>query len=82
MLRIRAVLTERFTPRELDVIDDSGKHAGHAGASPAGETHFTVRIRADAFAPMSRVARHRAVTDALSAEFASGLHALSIDAAS
>lgn len=78
--RIRASLAARFTPVALEVIDDSEKHAGHAGASPEGETHFRVRITAPAFAGMTRVARHRAVTDALAAEFASGLHALSIDA--
>jgi len=78
--RIRASLTARFSPDVLDVIDESAKHHGHAGARPEGETHFRVRITAAAFAGMTRVARHRAVTDALADEFAGGLHALSIDA--
>ncbi len=78
--RIRAALTSRFSPESLDVIDESDRHAGHAGARPEGETHFRVRIVSVAFANMTRVARHRAVTDALAAEFAGGLHALSIDA--
>jgi BolA family transcriptional regulator, general stress-responsive regulator len=78
--RIRAALTNRFAPDALEIIDESEKHRGHAGASPEGETHFRVRITAAAFAELSRVARHRAVTDALAGEFASGLHALSIDA--
>jgi BolA protein len=78
--RIRASLTARFSPSELDVIDESGKHAGHAGARPEGETHFRVRIVSAAFAGMSRIQRHRGVTDALAAEFAGGLHALSIEA--
>lgn len=78
--RIRAALTSRFSPESLEVIDESDRHHGHAGASPEGETHFRVRIVARGFAGMTRVARHRAVTDALAAEFASGLHALSIDA--
>lgn len=78
--RIRASLTTRFAPVALEVIDESHKHAGHAGARPEGETHFRVRIVAAAFADMPRVARHRAVTSALADEFDAGLHALSIDA--
>jgi len=78
--RIRASLTTRFAPIALEVSDESDKHHGHAGARPEGETHFRVRITAPEFAGLTRVARHRAITDALAAEFASGLHALSIDA--
>lgn len=78
--RIRASLAARFSPIALEVIDDSHKHAGHAGARPEGETHFSVRITAAEFAGLTRVARHRAVTDALAGEFERGLHALSIDA--
>ena len=49
-----------------------------AGAAPGGETHFTVRLAADAFAGMSRVQRSRAVHLVLAEEFATGLHALSL----
>ncbi|MDX2232860.1 MAG: BolA family protein [Hyphomonadaceae bacterium] len=73
-------MTTRFSPSALEVVDESHKHAGHAGAAPGGETHFTVRIVAAEFADLSRVARHRAVTAALAGEFDTGLHALSIDA--
>ncbi len=76
--RIRATLQEAFSPAELDITDDSARHAGHAGAAPGGQTHFTVRLTADAFAGMSRVARSRAVHLVLAEEFASGLHALSL----
>lgn len=78
--RMRRVLTAEFSPSELEIVDQSDLHKGHAGHTAAGETHFDVRIRAPRLAALSRVARHRAVTDALKAEFASGLHALSIDA--
>lgn len=78
--RIAASLTGRFAPEALDVVDDSSRHAGHAGARPEGETHFKVRIVAAAFKGLSRIARHRAVTDALAGEFAAGLHALTIEA--
>ena len=78
--RIRETLLEAFSPRCLEIADDSARHAGHAGAAPGGETHFNVHIVADAFAGMSRVERQRAVNRALAAEFGRGLHALSIRA--
>jgi BolA protein len=78
--RIAGSLTASFRPSALDIVDESDRHAGHAGAHPEGETHFRVRIVSAAFAGLSRVERHRAVTAALKREFDSGLHALSIDA--
>ncbi|MEC7289191.1 MAG: BolA family protein [Pseudomonadota bacterium] len=80
--RIHHSLTSAFAPTVLEVIDDSAKHAGHAGASPEGETHYTVVINSRAFAGLSRVAAQRAVMDALKSEFDTGLHALSIKASS
>ena len=76
--RIEAALRAAFAPRALSVADDSAKHAGHAGAQAGGETHYSVAIVADAFAGLGRVARHRAVNDALAGEFSSGLHALQV----
>ena len=76
--RIRAALSTAFAPARVEVRDDSHLHAGHAGARPGGETHYSVHIVSPAFAGLNRVARHRAATDALAAEFASGLHALSL----
>jgi len=80
--RIHKTLTDAFTPEHLDVVDDSHKHAGHAGARPEGETHYTVTISSPAFEGMSRVAIQRAVMATLQPEFESGLHALSIKASS
>lgn len=76
--RITAVLTNRFAPAALRVIDDSARHAGHAGAAPGGQTHYTVLLVSAAFEGMPRVARSRAVHEALAAEFAGGLHALAL----
>jgi BolA protein len=76
--RISALLRQHFTPTLLRVTDDSAHHAGHAGASPGGETHYSVLLVAEAFAGASRVARSRAVHAALDAEFTSGLHALAL----
>ena len=76
--RIAATLTARFAPATLHVTDDSAHHAGHAGAAPGGQTHYSVLLVSAAFGGMSRVARSRAVHDALAAEFAGGLHALAL----
>jgi BolA protein len=76
--RLEAVLIEAFSPTLLRVVDDSARHAGHAGAQPGGETHFNVLLVSAAFRGMGRVARSRAVHDALAAEFAGGMHALSL----
>jgi len=78
--RIRKRLEADFAPMHLDVHDDSASHAGHAGARPEGETHFTVEIWSEAFSGLGRLARQRAVTKALQSEFDSGLHALVIRA--
>ncbi|KCZ50822.1 BolA family protein [Hyphomonas pacifica] len=78
--RIRDILTEAFAPVSLEITDDSGKHAGHAGARPEGETHYTVRISSAAFQGLSRVQMQRAVLTALKPEFDTGLHALALHA--
>lgn len=77
---IQARLEAALSPQQLDVRDDSHLHAGHAGARPGGESHFTVEIVADAFAGRSRVERHRLVNEALAQELAGRIHALVIRA--
>jgi BolA protein len=76
--RIRAILEAALAPAEVTVQDDSASHAGHAGARPGGQTHYTVAIIASAFANQSRVARSRTVHALLAGEFATGLHALAL----
>lgn len=76
--RIHAALTQGFAPLRLEVVDDSHRHAGHAGARPEGETHYSVLLVSEAFTGMNRVARSRAVHEALAGEFAGGLHALAL----
>ena len=71
-------LREAFAPASLDVVDESHKHKGHAGARPEGETHFRVRIVSPAFAGLSRIERHRQVNAVLAAELAGPVHALAI----
>ena len=75
---IRDKLTRRFAPMRLDIVDESSRHAGHAGAHPEGETHFAVTIIADEFTGLGRVARQRLVYQTLSEELATRVHALSL----
>jgi len=75
---IEARLTAAFTPERLEVVNESHKHAGHSGDDGSGESHFRVVIRAGAFAPMSRVARHRAVHQALG-DLNQRVHAIALD---
>jgi BolA protein len=76
--RIRDKLTEAFAPVELSVEDESAHHAGHSGARPEGETHFRVRIVADAFKSMNRVERQRRVYAVLAEEMKDRVHALAL----
>lgn len=79
---IHSKLTAAFSPDVIEVIDESDKHKGHGGWREGGETHFRVRIVAQAFSGMSRVNRHRAVNEQLADELAGGVHALAIEARS
>lgn len=76
--RIRYKLTEALAPSRLELSDDSHRHAGHAGARPEGETHFTVEIVSDAFTGLTRLQRHRLVHEVLAEELAGPVHALSL----
>jgi BolA protein len=76
--RVEAALRATLQPVALEVQDDSHLHAGHAGAKEG--RHFTVRVTSEAFAGLTRVARHRLVYDALRSLVAEGIHALAIEA--
>lgn len=69
-----------MSPVHLEVIDESGQHAGHAGHVPGKTTHIRVRVTAEAFAGKTRIDRHRIVNDLMKSEIADGLHALAIEA--
>ena len=75
---IRDKLNARFAPTRLEIIDESHRHAGHAGARPEGETHFALTIVSVAFTDESRVARQRLVYQTLAEELATRVHALSL----
>jgi len=82
---IKEKLTQSFTPSQLEVIDESHKHAHHRGAHEhnavggSAESHFHVVIKSEKFDGMSRLAKHRAVLDVLKDEIAQ-IHAFSLDA--
>lgn len=77
--RIEAALRAALQPQLLQVIDDSHKHVGHAGARD-GRGHFTVEIVSAAFAGRSAIARHRLVYAALGELMQTDIHALAIKA--
>lgn len=75
---IESRLQAAFSPRELQVIDESEQHRGHAGFQEGGETHWQVDIASDSFKGMTRIARHRAVHDALGKDLVARIHALGL----
>jgi len=77
--RLRERLEGRFTPSSLTIEDESHLHAGHAGAA-GGQSHFRIRIVAEAFRGHSPVARHRMVYAAVDDLLKTDIHALAIEA--
>lgn len=77
--QIREKLTEALTPTRLDILDESHRHAGHAGARPSGETHFRVTIVSSAFEGKPRLARQRRVYEILADDLKHDIHALSLE---
>lgn len=68
-----------LSPDQLDVINESAQHAGHAGDDGSGESHWRVVISAPALTGQSRLARHRAVHAALGPDILGRIHALALD---
>jgi BolA protein len=75
---MRRKLTEALAPADLAIIDESHRHAGHAGSRPDGETHFRIEVTSAAFAGLSRIERQRLVHQVLATELAGRVHALSL----
>jgi BolA protein len=78
--QLRLALQRELAPLSLEIIDDSAKHAGHAGAREGG--HFRVVLVADAFKGRSQLERHRLVYAAVAPLMGQGVHALSLVARS
>ena len=75
---IETKLSAALSPAHLEVIDNSAKHAGHAGARPQGESHFAVIVVSSVFEGQNRVQRQRMVYAALAEEMANDIHALEL----
>ena len=69
-----------LAPARLELADESAQHAGHAGASPGGNTHWNLTIVSAAFAGKPKVARHRMIYEALGELMQHPIHALTISA--
>ena len=69
-----------LSPSQVELLDESAKHAGHAGAAPGGNTHWKLTIVSAAFAGNSTLARHRMIYAALGELMQNPIHALSINA--
>lgn len=78
--RIWVKLQAGFSPIRLEVVDESDRHAGHAGAREGGESHFAIVVESAAFAGVGRVQRQRLIHDLLREELAGPVHALSVKA--
>ncbi len=76
--QIKNKLEAAFSPDSLEILDESDKHKGHAGARPEGQTHFRVRIVSAQFEGQNRVMRQRAVNKALADELNGPVHALAL----
>jgi BolA protein len=74
--QIRSALESELKPQLLEIVDDSARHAGHAGAREGG--HFRVLVVTDAFKGRSQLERHRLVYAAVTPLMGQGVHALSI----
>ena len=76
MAQLRSALEQAFAPSRLEIIDDSGAHAGHAGARSGG--HYRVQLVAEAFRGRSSLERHRLVYAAVAPQLSGSVHALNI----
>ena len=83
MHAVEQAMRERLAalnPVRLDLLDESGQHAGHAGSRPSGGSHWRLAIVSEAFRGQSPVARHRMVYEALGDLMKQDIHALRIEA--
>ena len=76
---LRTRISEALAPVELEITDESARHAGHAGAASGGG-HYIVHIVSAAFEGKNLIQRHRLVYDAVGDMMQSEIHALSIQA--
>lgn len=77
---MQEALSTALKPTQIEVLDESYQHEGHAGANGTGfGTHFRVRIASPSLTGLSRVKQHRLVYDALQEFIDRGAHAIAIE---
>lgn len=74
--QIEKLLKEKFSPRQLEVEDQSYMHAGHKAAGGGG--HFFVLISSKRFNGIAPLARQRLVIEAVGPLMDREIHALSM----
>jgi len=82
-MSVAARIRERLAalePVNLELVDESAQHAGHAGARPGGNTHWRLTIVSPRFAGQPTLARHRMIYQALGELMQNPIHALTITA--
>jgi BolA family transcriptional regulator, general stress-responsive regulator len=82
-MSVAARIRERLAaldPLDVELVDESSKHAGHAGWRPGGGTHWRLSIVSPRFAGQTTLARHRMVYEALGELMQNPIHALAITA--
>ena len=77
-VEINDAIKTKLNPASFEVINESHLHAGHSGDDGSGESHWKIVLDAPDLAGKSRIARHRAVHDALGKDIVGRLHALAI----
>lgn len=75
--RMQQMIQDALNPTQLEVIDDSHKHIGHAGAKE-GKGHFTVVIKSEALEGKRMLQQHRMLYEALGDMMETDIHALAI----
>lgn len=70
-------LSTALHPTQLDIVDESSAHAGHAGAA-SGHGHFAVTIASSLFQNKTTLQCHRLVYDALGDLMQTDIHAIRI----
>jgi len=81
-VNLAATIRERLAalePQSMDLLDESGEHAGHAGAK-AGGSHFRLTIVSPRFSGKDKITRHRMVYEVLGPLMHREIHALAIRA--
>jgi BolA protein len=74
---IKTALMANYNPAQIEIIDESYKHAGHAGF---GEySHLLVRISATPFKDLSRVERNRKLTKDVFNAIGKEIHSVSFE---